>query len=105
MAPEQLDPGALTSAADIYAMGLIMYEMLTAKRPFATGATPHATVLLRKEVPPHPLRQLMPEIDAAWEITIGRCLEREPDDRFARARDVVAALAGEPPRPSPGSRS
>ncbi len=104
MAPEQLDPGALTSAADIYAMGLIIYEMLTLKRPFTSGATPHATVLLRKEGLPRPLRELIPEIDAAWELTIGRCLEREPDDRFAHARDVIAALAGKPSRP-PRTRS
>ena len=95
MAPEQTDPGPLTSAADIYALGLIMYEMLTAQRPFPVGATPQATVLMRKEVPPRPLRALLPHIDPAWEVTIGRCLERDPDDRFARAQDVMASLRGE----------
>jgi serine/threonine protein kinase len=105
MAPEQMDPGPLTAAADIYALGLIMYEMLTAQRPFPAGATPQATVLLRKQVSPRPLRALLPDIDAAWEITIGRCLERDPDDRFPHARDVIASLSGElPSRKRPRSK-
>jgi serine/threonine-protein kinase len=93
MAPEQTDPGELTPAADIYALGLIMFEMLTAQRPFPAGPTPQATVLLRKQVS-RPLRALLPDVDAAWEITIDRCLARDPDDRFARVQDVVSALAG-----------
>ena len=96
MAPEQSDPGVLTAAADIYALGLIMYEMLAARRPFEAGPTPLATVLLRKQVPPRPLRELLPDVDPAWEAPSTRCLEREPDDRFPRAMDVIASLAGEP---------
>jgi serine/threonine protein kinase len=97
MAPEQMDPGPLTPAADIYALGLILYEMLTAQRPFPAGPTPQATVLLRRQVSPRPLRTALPDIDAAWEATIGRCLARDPDSRFSRARDVLAALDGDLP--------
>jgi serine/threonine protein kinase len=106
MAPEQSDPGALTPAADIYALGLIAYEMLTAQRPFAVGATPHATVLLRKEIPPRPLREVLPEIDTIWERAIARCLQPRPADRFAHARDFIAGLAGTAgPRRSPPRRT
>jgi serine/threonine protein kinase len=95
MAPEQTDPRPLTPAADIYALGLIMYEMLTARRPFDAGATPLATVLLRKAVAPRSLRALLPDVDPAWQVTVQCCLESEPDRRFQRAMDVVASLKGE----------
>jgi eukaryotic-like serine/threonine-protein kinase len=105
MAPEQSEPGEITAAADIYALGLIMYEMLAGYPPFDAGPTPMATVLLRKDVPPRPLRERLPDVDPAWEITIHRCLELEPEDRFPRALDVVASLRGErPPRRPPKAR-
>jgi eukaryotic-like serine/threonine-protein kinase len=105
MAPEQAEPGEITAAADIYALGLIMYEMLSGERPFAAGATAVATVLLRKEVPPQPLRQVLPAVDPGWEATIHRCLQPDPGDRFLRAMDIVTSLSGElPPRKSRRAR-
>jgi serine/threonine protein kinase len=105
MAPEQAEPGALTPAADQYAMGLIMYEMLAGRGPFDAGATPLATVLLRKQIRPRPLSELVPDVDPAWHTTIHRCLEREPGDRFQRAIDVIDALRGKsPPRRPPKGR-
>ena len=106
MAPEQSEPGALTAAADIYALGLIMYEMLTGQRPFAKGRTPLETVLLRKEVPPRPLQDLVATVAPTWEATILRCLAPEPEHRFDRALDVVASIKGALPisrrrRPKP----
>jgi serine/threonine protein kinase len=97
MAPEQAEPGALTAAADIYALGLIMYEMLTARRPFDKGPTPLETVLLRKEVPPRPLHNLLPTVDPAWNAAILRCLEPDPARRFARVLDIVRTIKGELP--------
>jgi serine/threonine protein kinase len=93
MAPEQAEPGEITAAADIYALGLIMYEMLSGGRPFETGATPIATVLLRRDVPPQPLRQVVPGVDPGWEAAIHRCLQPDPGDRFPRALDIVASLS------------
>jgi serine/threonine protein kinase len=92
MAPEQTEPGSTTPALDIYALGIITYEMLTKRRPFATGATPIETMLLRRQAAPQPLRAILPEADPIWDAAIQRCLERDPARRFARAADFVTAL-------------
>jgi len=97
MAPEQSDPGPALPASDIYALGLILYEMLTKRLPFDAEATPLATLLKRRREPPRALRALLPEVDPVWEATILRCLERDPERRFPRAADVGAALRGELP--------
>jgi eukaryotic-like serine/threonine-protein kinase len=101
MAPEQAEPGPATPATDIYAFGLILYEMLSKRQPFETSGTALATVLLRRHSPPRPLREVAPDAPAAWEAAIHRCLEREPARRFASAGAAVAALQGDLP-PSPG---
>jgi serine/threonine protein kinase len=100
MAPEQGDPGQVTPAVDIYALGLIAYEMLTKRRPFDSEPTPMANILKRRNEPPRSLRELRPDADPVWDATIARCLQRDPTRRFARAADIVAALEGRiPPMP------
>lgn len=102
MAPEQGELGPAWPTTDIYALGLIMYEMLSKQRPFSSGATPLETVLFRRRQPPRPLRDFVPGLDAVWEATIHRCLEREPARRFQGAAEVIAALNGSgPPESSP----
>ena len=97
MAPEQADLGPPLPASDIYALGLIIYEMLTRQLPFDRADTPMATILKRRKEPPRPLHQDLPTTSPVWEATVLRCLEREPADRFPRAADVVLALRGEIP--------
>jgi serine/threonine protein kinase len=96
MAPEQAEPGPATPATDIYAFGLILYEMLSKRQPFESAGTALATVLLRRRAPPRPLREVAREAPPAWEEAIHRCLQRDPAHRFARAGAVIAALAGRP---------
>jgi serine/threonine protein kinase len=97
MAPEQAEPGPATPATDIYALGLILYEMLSKRRPFETAGTALATVLVRRRSPPRPLREVAPDVPAAWEAAIHRCLERFPERRFPSAGAVIAALGDAPP--------
>jgi eukaryotic-like serine/threonine-protein kinase len=94
MAPEQSELGPAMPATDVYAFGLILYEMLARRRPFDAEATPLATVLKRRREPPRPLTEVLPKIEPAWATAIGRCLERQPDRRFQRPAEVVAALGG-----------
>jgi serine/threonine protein kinase len=94
MAPEQGDPAPVGPAADVYAFGLLLYEMLSGGLPFAAAASGLETVLRRRREPPRPLRDALPGVDPRWAAAIHRCLEREPARRFARASDLVAAVGG-----------
>jgi tetratricopeptide (TPR) repeat protein len=107
MAPEQIEGGPITAATDIYALGIVMYEMLTGRQPFE-GETPVAGMVKRLKVAPVPPRVLVTDIDPLWESVVLRCLEREPENRYASAGAVVKALYGEgaadATRPAPASR-
>lgn len=94
MSPEQVEAGAITSAADIYAFGVVIYEMLTGEYPFR-GETSLATAVMRLKEKPAPPSVHVPGLDERWEAVVLRCLERRPEDRFQSARQVVEALEGE----------
>ena len=96
MAPEQLEGRPSTTASDIYAFGLVIYEMVTGARPFH-GDTPASAALKRLSEPPTPPRQLQPGLSLPWETAILRCLERDPAKRFSSAEEVAAALLSERP--------
>jgi tetratricopeptide (TPR) repeat protein/tRNA A-37 threonylcarbamoyl transferase component Bud32 len=93
MAPEQVMGGEITTATDLYALGLVMYEMVTRSLPFAGETLETARKLKRENAVPSPRRSL-PDLDARWEAAILRCLECDPKARFASAADVGAALTG-----------
>ncbi|MGH9492248.1 MAG: protein kinase domain-containing protein [Terriglobales bacterium] len=100
MAPEQVEGREVTAATDLYALGLVMYEMVTGARPFE-AETPLASAVRRLKEPPRSPRAYIPGLDPRWEAAILCCLQRNPADRFASADDVLRALGGEPvPIPS-----
>jgi len=98
MAPEQLEGRPATNASDIYALGLVIYEMVTGGRAFA-GESPLSSAFKRLSEPPRPPRDFAPDLSPACESIILRCLARDPTDRFTSARDVTTALAENLPQP------
>jgi eukaryotic-like serine/threonine-protein kinase len=92
MAPEQLKGEPVSAATDIYALGVVIYEMVTGTQPFV-GDSPMATALKRLEENPTPPSRLVPGLDPQWERTILRCLERNPLNRFRTATEVMQGLA------------
>jgi len=103
MAPEQVEGAEVTGAADVYALGVVMYEMVTAKWPFVGDSAISTAVKRLKQPPPSP-RSSVPDLDRRWESAILRCLERDPANRFATAGDAVRALAGESVRSGRSTR-
>lgn len=96
MAPEQIEGKPATAASDLYALGIVMYEMVTGTRPFVADSALSVAVRRLTEPPTSP-RTHVPELDTRWEQTILRCLERDPSARFASAGDVARALDGSTP--------
>ncbi len=94
MAPEQLEGGPIGPAVDIYALGVVMYEMATGRWPFI-GDSPFKLAIQRlREDPPSPVK-FCPEVDPIWAAVILKCLERDPLRRFENVTEVAAALSGE----------
>jgi eukaryotic-like serine/threonine-protein kinase len=103
MAPEQVAGKRAGPGADIYALGVVIYEMVTGLWPF-TGGTPMSIAVKRLTEKPPPPRLVVADLDPAWEAAILRCLQKEPADRFAAATDVVDALEGKAVSPSRRTR-
>jgi DNA-binding response OmpR family regulator len=93
MAPEQVEGDAVTPATDVYAFGVVLYELVTGTWPFVAD-TPIRTAIKRLHEAPTPPRVHVPDVNPRWEATILRCLARQPGDRFASLGEVVASLEG-----------
>ncbi|HEU4890402.1 MAG TPA: protein kinase [Vicinamibacterales bacterium] len=95
MAPEQLAGAEVTARSDIYALGLVLYELFTGQR--AIEARNVAELLRKREAGIVPPSQLVRDLDPAIDRAIFRCLEHDPRDRPASALAVSAALPGGDP--------
>ncbi len=93
MAPEQLEGASVDARADLFALGTIVYEMVTGRRAFdgssqagLIGAILHAT--------PPLMTRTMPDAPPALERLVAVCLSKDPEDRWSTAHDVLLQLRG-----------
>ena len=91
MAPEQITNGAITPATDVFAVGCLLYELLTYRKPFE-GETVHGVLYQVLTTDPKPLRATAPSIPAALERVVSKALIKVPEERYETARQMQSAL-------------
>jgi len=91
MAPEQLEGKDADARSDIFAFGLVLYELITGKRPF-TGASQASLIASILKEPAPPLGPLQGVTPPGLERVIQTCLEKDPDKRWQSAREIKHAL-------------
>jgi Tol biopolymer transport system component len=91
MAPEQIEGGEVDARTDIFALGLVVYEMLTGKRAFE-GETQASVIGAILKDTPAPIATLQPSVPAALDHVVSTCLSKDPEDRWQSTRDVLRSL-------------
>jgi serine/threonine protein kinase/Flp pilus assembly protein TadD len=96
MAPEQFKGEAVTPATDVFALGLIVYEMVAGRRPFPSENAMRSAIRRMME-PPDPPSLAVEGVPVHWSRAIARALSAKPEQRYQSAREFVDRLEG-PPR-------
>ncbi|PYP16784.1 MAG: hypothetical protein DMD52_06775 [Gemmatimonadetes bacterium] len=91
MSPEQIRGRPLDARSDIYAVGIVAFEMFTGRLPFQ-GRNAQEMMIARLRDQPMQLRQLRPDLPASLEKALGRALHASPDARYTTALDFADAL-------------
>ena len=93
MAPEQFVTGQSSAQSDIFALGLILYELATGRHPFhRPDAQEFQTIRATQFADPPPIRDIAPNLPVELESVILHCLEKQPSARFSSAGDVRESL-------------
>jgi len=102
MAPEQVQGQPADHRSDIFALGVVLYEMLTGNRPFGGSTTVETAAAILKE-DPEPISVAAPAVSPAFGSVVSKCLEKRPEDRFSSAHDLSLTLGAIDPTAKAGS--
>ena len=91
MAPEQIEGKDADARSDLFAFGVVMHEMLTGRKAFDAPSRAQLAAAILTTQPPR-VSELNPDIPAALDYVVSRCLAKDPNDRWQTARDLLAEL-------------
>jgi serine/threonine-protein kinase len=91
LAPEQVDGRSVSGATDVYATGIVLFEMLSGRPPFDEGQ-PMATAMAQRDAQVPDLRTMRPDVPDVLVAVVDRALRKDPHERFASAAAMRAAL-------------
>ena len=104
MSPEQIEGRDADARSDVFAFGIVLYELVAGKRPFA-GTSPASLVASILKEEPAPLGDLQPQLPPGLADVVRTCLEKDPEKRWQSAREIRHALqwiaAATPASPQP----
>ena len=92
MSPEQANGDKLDGRSDLFSTGIVMYQMLTGRRPFRGDSLVAVATRIATEDPP-PITKQRPEVPASLRRVVDRCLAKQPSNRFQSGRELSDALA------------
>jgi serine/threonine-protein kinase len=94
MAPEHVLGKAIDGRADIFSLGIVLYEMLAQRTPFEEGESSTIFSLMQRIVtePQAPLAEIAPDVPAAFDLILSRALAKKPEDRYQRANQFANDL-------------
>ena len=91
MSPEQIEGTEIDHRSDIFSFGVLLYEMLSGRKPFTGDTPPQLAIAVLRDDPP-PMTSADGRVPPAVEEVILRCLEKDPEERFHSAHDLALAL-------------
>ena len=91
MSPEQTQGQKLDGRSDLFSTGIMLYQMLTGRRPFQGDTLVAVAMKIAKEAP-EPIEKLRPEVPASLRRVVDRCLAKAPEKRFQTGGELAAAL-------------
>src|SRR6185503_13472553 len=91
MAPEQLRGGSVDARTDLFALGILLYELAAGRRPFTGASSADVSSSILRDTPA-PLASVRADLGPELDRLVGRCLEKDPSARFQSALEVSQAL-------------